>query len=435
MVTIAVIHFTNYPKGQNRACMHAVMRYAQREEKTRMANGVRLISGVNCRPESAYSDFLNTKLLHHKEDGVLFFHMVQSFPKGEHVDPKTAHAAALKLAAAFGDREVLVCTHLDREHIHSHLIINSVGFQDGKKLHISQPELVELRRQNDAICQEFGLPVFQKQGQKKTSSMSGAEYHAAAKGESWKLRLMNVIDDCMQYAADREQFIQLMQSEGYAVKWTDSRKYITYTTREGQPCRDNKLHEEKYLKEAMEHEFAIRQALIAGRIEAAEPAATHTIFVDQRGSGGHDEHDLGYGRPTAGDADRPGTAPQTGQSIANSTDFGAAIGNAKGTFVGAETGWEAERAVYLSAAYQVQDAADQPGLAPADTDFGGLVGDVVKLGYNLEQLAEPALVMDSTTMPHHIDSKDRCHIREKKLAMGQKDDDTEQSQGWQQTMY
>ena len=128
----------------------------------------------------------------------MFYHMVQSFPKGEPVDPATAHAAALKLAESFKGREVLVCTYTDRDHIHSHFIINSVSLEDGRKLHISEPELTELQQRNDEICMEFHLPVFQPQEKKKVTSASAAEYHTAAKGESWKFRLMNLIDECMR---------------------------------------------------------------------------------------------------------------------------------------------------------------------------------------------------------------------------------------------
>ena len=105
--------------------MNAAMRYVQQEKKT-MWDGQKLVSGVNCRPESVYDDFLQTKLLYHKEEGRMFYHMVQSFSKDEPVDPVIAHAAALKLAEYFTGREVLVCTHTDRDHIHSHFIINSV---------------------------------------------------------------------------------------------------------------------------------------------------------------------------------------------------------------------------------------------------------------------------------------------------------------------
>lgn len=164
------------------------MRYTKQPCKTTW-EGHSLISGVNCQADSAYDSFLTTKLLHHKEGGVQFFHRVQSFPEGESVDPELAHAAARKLADCFGGREVLVCTHVDREHIHSHLIINSVHPDSGKKLHLAAAELQVLRQQNDQICQELSLSVFQPMEQKKVKSMSGAEYHTAARGSSWKFQL------------------------------------------------------------------------------------------------------------------------------------------------------------------------------------------------------------------------------------------------------
>lgn len=94
---MAIISFTNYKRGQTTGCMGAVMRYTMQNKKTE-CDGQQLVTGINCQLESVYSDFMTTKRLHHKTDGVLFYHMVQSFPKGEAVDPVAAHAAALKLA-------------------------------------------------------------------------------------------------------------------------------------------------------------------------------------------------------------------------------------------------------------------------------------------------------------------------------------------------
>ncbi len=127
---------------------------------------------------------------------------------------------------------MLVCTHVDREHIHSHCVINSVNFETGKKLHMAKEQIQELMRHNDAICLEMGLPVFDAPTQ-QTRGMGGAEYHTALKGQSWKLRLMNTIDECMKYATDKDAFVSLMESEGYAVCWESARKYITYTTPDG----------------------------------------------------------------------------------------------------------------------------------------------------------------------------------------------------------
>ena len=112
----------NYKKGtQTRSCMKSVMRYVAQTSKT-LWNGQQLVSGIGCQPETVFDEFLSTKLLHHKDGGVMFYHMVQSFPKGAGIDPRTAHEAARRLAGYFEGGEVLVCTHVDREHVHSHCI-------------------------------------------------------------------------------------------------------------------------------------------------------------------------------------------------------------------------------------------------------------------------------------------------------------------------
>jgi len=248
----------NYKKGtQTRGCMKSVMRYVSQTSKT-LWDGQQLVSGIGCQLETAFDEFLSTKLLYNKDGGVMFYHMVQSFPKGAAIDLRTAHEAARQLAGYFEGCEVLVCTHTDREHIHSHCIINSVNFETGKKVHMADEQIQELRIRNDQICEELGLPKFQRDGQRQSRGMSNAEYYTASKGESWKFELMRVIDECMRYAGSREEFLALLRSEGYDAAWTGSRKNITYTTPDGRKCRDNKLHIEKYLKGNMEAEFGYR---------------------------------------------------------------------------------------------------------------------------------------------------------------------------------
>ena len=81
------------------------------------------------------------------------------------------------------------------------------------------------------------------------------EYRVAEQGKSWKFKLINAIDLSLAESNNKEQFIKSMNKLGYQVNWTDTRKYITYTTPEGYKCRDNKLYEEKYTKGVMENEF------------------------------------------------------------------------------------------------------------------------------------------------------------------------------------
>ena len=377
---MAIVHFVNYKRGtQSRAAMRGVMLYVMQEKKTAW-EGVPLVSGINCQPQSVYDDFLNTKLLYHKDGGTMFYHMVQSFPKGAAVDPRQAHEAARRLAEYFDGCEVLVCTHIDREHIHSHCVINSVNFETGKKLHMAKEQLQELMRCNDMICQEMGLPVFDAPTQ-QTRGMSGAEYHTALKGQSWKLRLMNTIDECMKYATDKDAFVSLMAAEGYAVCWESSRKYITYTTPDGMKCRDNKLHEEKYCKEAMEHEFRIRAKLVQrkfhraaeidGGIEADESAeqraaansAADPAHCDPVRSAAGDEQADGAGRRNK--LGTGGNSESTARTEAvHRPDAGAEVAHGDAEIADrdeqtAGTGWESERKVFL----QVDRLA--PGLQPA----------------------------------------------------------------------
>lgn len=377
---MAIVHFVNYKRGtQSRAAMRGVMLYVMQGKKTAWEGGP-LVSGINCQPQSVYDDFLNTKLLYHKDGGVMFYHMVQSFPKGAAVDPRQAHEAARRLAEYFDGCEVLVCTHVDRGHIHSHCVINSLNFETGKKLHMAKEQIQELMRRNDMICQEMGLPVFDVPTQ-QARGMGGAEYHTALKGQSWKLRLMNTIDECMKYAADKDAFVSLMASEGYQVRWESTRKYITYATPDGLKCRDNKLHEEKYCKEAMEHEFRIRAELIKrklrteetdGGIETVEPVEQRTAEYTGTADPAHrdpvrsaagDEQADGAGRRNklgaGGNSEGPAGAENT-----HRPDAGAAVSDrypeiTDGDEQTAGTGWEPEREIFL----QVDRLA--AGLQPA----------------------------------------------------------------------
>ena len=135
------------------------------------------------------------------------------------------------------------------------------------KFHSDNHEIQRLRDASDRLCIEYGFSVVVPK-RKKVKGTSTAEYHVAEKGQSWKLDLAMAIDEAMRYAVSKEHFIELMEMEGYEVKWKDTHKHITYTCPNGKPCRDNKLHEEKYLKENMEDEFRIRKEIIA-RVEGS----------------------------------------------------------------------------------------------------------------------------------------------------------------------
>ena len=428
--------------------MKSVMRYVSQLGKT-LWDGQQLVSGIGCQPETAFDEFLSTKLLHHKDGGVQFYHMVQSFPKGADVDPRAVHEAARQLAGYFEGCEILVCTHTDREHIHSHCIINSVNFETGKKIHMADEQIQALRVCNDQICGELGLPKFQKDEQRQSGGMSNAEYYPASKGESWKFELMRVIDECMRCAGNREEFLVLLRSEGYDATWTDSRKNITYVTPDGRKCRDNKLHIEKYLKENMEAEFGYRTENDNTRnVDAAQKA-------DGRGAAAGTQRD-GHGAELERAARNAGQAVPAADAVGhrseNAPDEAGSTGSpdrdADERRKFRETGWEPEREVFFRLQGADRDYEERPDHNPeryeesafgygadgteedhhlrVDLDCGSdLVHGAVRLGRAVEQMTDDAPTRDGTTMPLHIDSKRRKKLRQKKTALGHAEDDHE----------
>ena len=427
--------------------MKSVMRYVSQMNKT-LWDGQQLVSGIGCQPETAFDEFLSTKLLHRKDGGVMFYHMVQSFPKGADIDPRMAHEAARQLAGYFEGCEVLVCTHVDREHIHSHCIINSVNFETGRKVHMADEQIQELRVRNDEICEELGLPKFQKNEQTHSRGMSNAEYYTAAKDESWKFELMRVIDERMRCAGSREEFLILLRSEGYDATWTASRKNITYITPSGLKCRDIKLHMEKYLKDNMEAEFGYRAEIDNGGISGTASK------VDGRGTAGGDRRD-GYREKLECDARNAGQAVSAADAVGcrhgNTPDEtrGAGIPNRDADERGGihKTGWEPEREVFFRLQradreyaesrdfnFREQQTGDFYGGARSeeknssvrvDLDYrSDLVHGAVRLGRAVEQMTD-APVRDAATMPAYIDSKCRKKLRQKKTALGHAEDDHE----------
>ena len=428
--------------------MKSVMRYVSQLSKTHW-DGQQLVSGIDCQPETAFDEFLSTKLLHHKDGGMMFYHMVQSFPKGADIDPRTAHEAARRLAGYFEGCEVLVCTHVDREHIHSHCIINSVNFETGRKVHMADEQIQELRIRNDEICEELGLPKFQKDEQNHSRGMSNAEYYTADRGESWKFELMRVIDECMRCAGNREEFLVLLRSEGYDATWTDSRKNITYVTPDGRKCRDSKLHIEKYLKENMEAEFGYRSEIDSGRISgtASKVDGRGTAVGDWRDGDGAklERSPADAERPVSTDAavgHRPENAPNESRSTGSTERDADECSGIR------RTGWEPEREVFFylqrvdrqyaeSCDYDFgeQQTGDFCGSAGVeeensplrvDLDYGGdLVRSAVRLGRAVEQITDDAPQRDASTTPPQIDSKRRRKLRQKKTALGHAEGDHE----------
>ena len=448
---MATVNFIRY-KSQSKTALCKVTQYVEREDKT-MEDGERqLVSGQNCTPHSAYREFLATREMYHKESPVWFYHYTQSFSPKENISPRQAHELAKEFAArAWPDSEVLISTHLDAAHIHSHFIVNAVCHETGKMLRQGPETLKHLRKISDELCVKHGYSVLSS-SQKRSDGMSAREYRSAAKGESKKLQLMNVINDCMCRAESQEQFVAQMERRGYKVRWEPNRKNITYTTPDGWQCRDRKLFGEKYLKEMMELEFSARTKIIYGRTHGEEPSR-----ADEPASPGAD-----FNSATGRDPMRPaGTGGAIGETGANlfrsepvyetddrgsqfvsdqNTDGRAAeIDTASGS--DGRTGWEEERKAFLASQIQTTQRMDlAPGMGLDHGDhssmgIGRIVSDLTALGRHLASSQSNAPVIDSSSR-HRKDRKTWLNELDKRIAMGHKEDDHEDepSYSMQQSM-
>jgi hypothetical protein len=172
-----------------------IINYVLNKEKT----DDRIISGKGCSPQNTVDEMNTTKELYGKTDGISYHHIIQSFKPGE-TDPEKAHRIGKELAKKeFKGHEVLVVTHIDKGHIHNHLVVNSVSFKDGRKLVSNKETLREIKRESNRICQRENLSIIK--GPYVERSYSMAEYKLAEKGVPiWKEQLRSAIDEAKEHS-------------------------------------------------------------------------------------------------------------------------------------------------------------------------------------------------------------------------------------------
>ncbi len=256
MATFTYIKETN----QTIAAMKGLISYCTQDKKVydRLSEK-RLVGGVNCDGENAFTEFMVTKKSYGKVKGTNFYQYVQSFSPDEDITPEQVHKIGLEFAEkAWQGHEVLVTTHCDANHLHNHFVINSVSFETGLKLNQPPNTVLKLRGLNDELCKKYGYSTLETYTG-KGDSLSPREYRVADNGQSWKFKLMADINDAMKRSGSRNAFIKEMNKKGYQVLWTNERKYITFTCPNGKKCRDIKLHDTKYQKGSLENEFNFRQ--------------------------------------------------------------------------------------------------------------------------------------------------------------------------------
>lgn len=214
----------HYVTNGEKTALDAGITYAANPEKTEQYF---FTSALNCEScETAYAEMQATKQRFGKLGGVVGYHFIQSFAPGE-VTPEQAHAIGVAFARRlFGDRyEVVIGTHLDKAHLHNHVVVNSVSFVDGKKYHSSPGSYYfDVRGISDALCRENDLSTIAPQGKGKHY----AEWKAEQNGKpTIRSTIRADIDRIIGEAYTYETFLMLLRREGYVVQNRPDRKYVT----------------------------------------------------------------------------------------------------------------------------------------------------------------------------------------------------------------
>ena len=214
----------HYVTNGEKTALDAGITYAANPEKTEQYF---FTSALNCEScETAYAEIQATKQRFGKLGGVVGYHFIQSFAPGE-VTPEQAHAIGVAFARRlFGDRyEVVIGTHLDKAHLHNHVVVNSVSFVDGKKYHSSPGSYYfDVRGISDALCRENDLSTIAPQGKGKHY----AEWKAEQNGKpTIRSTIRADIDRIIGEAYTYETFLMFLRREGYVVQNRPDRKYVT----------------------------------------------------------------------------------------------------------------------------------------------------------------------------------------------------------------
>lgn len=213
------------------------------------------VSGINLSPNIARDQMVMTKLQFGKTDKILAYHGYQSFLPGE-VTPDQAHEIGVELAKhLWGDRfQILVTTHLDKNHLHNHFCLNSVSFVDGKKFRGGSKAYWQMRAESDKICAEYGLSIIKNPGKGKNY----AEWKAEHEGRpTVRGQIKEELDEIIKVSYTYEQFWKILKQRGYAVK--RDVKYVAL-----KPAYSQRYIRLKSLGKNYSEEL-IRQRIIAAR--------------------------------------------------------------------------------------------------------------------------------------------------------------------------
>lgn len=275
----------------------------------------KLITGINCSLESAFDEMIVTKNMYNKTGGRQFVHFVHSYHPDEKITPELAHEISLKLLEdkRFKGFEIIAATHADKNHLHTHFILNAVNSETGRKWNQSPRQLEKLKELSNKLCHEhklkysFANTKTDKFINKKNISIG--EYYAKQKGKSWKHEAFLAIKTCKQTATSKEDFIDKLEKLGYKVRWENNRKNITFTLPANYEGKVKKINNDKFYppdiftKESLEKSFYLNNQYqnmrkefdLKVRFEAKQELVLQTIgLLEDNPDLGHKDYPRSY---------------------------------------------------------------------------------------------------------------------------------------------
>ena len=253
--------------GAMRNCIEYVLRQDKTSELLTYVTGPYCHNEINY--DLVYRTFLEEKKMWNKDTGRMYAHNIISWHKDEQITPEQAFEFGKEFAENwFSGFQTLVAVHKDKDHVHCHLVTNSVSYEDGRKLHNTRKDLERMKQLTNQMCRERGLTVAEKGKHFDGSQIEKGEVMAWSK-DKYNLFRQQVKDsfvaDCamavlkaLENCISKEKFIEKMKQFGWNVNWTEKRKHITFQNQEGKKVRDSNLFKTFHLdisKEGLENEF------------------------------------------------------------------------------------------------------------------------------------------------------------------------------------
>ena len=265
------INKTINKRTNTHGAMRNCIEYVLRQDKT--SEQLTYVTGPYCHDEInydlVYRAFLEEKKVWDKDSGRMYAHNIISWHKDEQITLEQAFEFGKEFAEKwFQGFQTLVAVHKDKDHIHCHLVTNSVSYEDGRKLHNTKKDLERMKQLTNQMCRERGLTVVEKGKHFDGSQIEKGEVIVWSK-DKYNLFRQQVKDsfvaDCamavlkaLENCISKEKFIEKMKQFGWNVNWTEKRKHITFQNQEGKKVRDSNLFKTFHLdisKEGLENEF------------------------------------------------------------------------------------------------------------------------------------------------------------------------------------